>query len=66
MRWIGEFAYELAPPPTFSAIYLIFHVSMLYWYIPDESHILQYDSIELDNRFTYFEEPIAILASDVH
>ncbi|WMV13413.1 hypothetical protein MTR67_006798 [Solanum verrucosum] len=62
---VGEVAYELALPPTFSAIHPVFHVSMLRRYVPDESHVLQYDAVELDDRLTFVEETVAILARDV-
>ena len=65
LRTVGEVAYELALPPAFSAIHPVFHVSMLRRYIPDESHVLQYDAIELDDHLTFVEEPVAILARDV-
>ncbi|WMV46012.1 hypothetical protein MTR67_039397, partial [Solanum verrucosum] len=65
LRTVVEVAYELALPPAFSAIHLIFHISMLCQYVHDESHVLQYDAVELDDRLTFVEELIAILASDV-
>ncbi|WMV18792.1 hypothetical protein MTR67_012177, partial [Solanum verrucosum] len=65
LRTVGEVAYELALPPTFSAIHPVFHVSMLRRYVPDESHVLQYDAVELDDRLTFVDEPVAILARDV-
>ena len=65
LRRIGEVAYELALPPAFSAVHPVFHVSMLRRYIPDESHVLRYDSVELDDRLTFVEELVAILARDV-
>ncbi|XP_049406129.1 uncharacterized protein LOC125869726 [Solanum stenotomum] len=65
LRTVGEVAYELALPPVFSAIHPVFHVSMLRRYVPDESHVLQYDAVELDDRLAFVEEPVAILARDV-
>ncbi|WMV07595.1 hypothetical protein MTR67_000980 [Solanum verrucosum] len=65
LRTVGEVTYELALPPGFSAIHPVFHVSMLRRYVPDESHVLQYDAIELDDRLTFVEEPVVILARDV-
>ncbi|XP_049378030.1 uncharacterized protein LOC125856072, partial [Solanum stenotomum] len=65
LRTVGEVAYELALPPVFSAIHPVFHVSMLRRYVPDESHVLQYDAVELDDRLTFVEEPVAILSRDV-
>ncbi|XP_055800318.1 uncharacterized protein LOC129869700 [Solanum dulcamara] len=47
------------------AIHLIFHVWMLHRYVLDESHVLQYDTIELDDHLSYIEERVAILARDV-
>ncbi|WMV29302.1 hypothetical protein MTR67_022687 [Solanum verrucosum] len=57
LRTIGEVSYELALSPVFSAIHPVFHVSMLRWYVPDESHVFQYDAVELDDRLTFVEEP---------
>ncbi|WMV16380.1 hypothetical protein MTR67_009765, partial [Solanum verrucosum] len=65
LRTVGEVAYELALPPVFSSIHPVFHVSMLRRYVPDESHVLQYDAVELDDCLTFVEEPVAILARDV-
>ncbi|XP_055814620.1 uncharacterized protein LOC129884329 [Solanum dulcamara] len=35
-------------------------------YISDKSHVLRYDSIELDDHLTFVEQPIAVLARNVH
>ena len=50
LRIVGVDFYELSLPPAFSAIHPIFHVSMLRRYLPDESHVLQYDAVELDDE----------------
>ena len=65
LQRIGNISYELALPPAFSAMHPVFHVSMLHQYIPDKLHVLQHDIVELDDRLTFIEEPIAILARDV-
>ncbi|WMV08050.1 hypothetical protein MTR67_001435 [Solanum verrucosum] len=65
LRTVGEVAYELALPPAFSAIHPVFHVSMLSRYVPDESHVIQYDAVDLDDSLRYIEEPVVILARDV-
>ncbi|WMV30044.1 hypothetical protein MTR67_023429 [Solanum verrucosum] len=65
LRTIGVVTYELALPPTFSTIHPIFRVSVLRWYVLDESHMLQYEEVELDNHLTYIEEPVANVARDV-
>ena len=58
---VGEVAYKLALPPILSVVHPVFHVSMLRKYIPDESHMISLDSVELGPDLTYEEEPIAIL-----
>ncbi|WMV38029.1 hypothetical protein MTR67_031414 [Solanum verrucosum] len=65
LRIVGEVAYELALPPAFLAIHPVFHVSMLRRYVPNESHLIQYDAVDLDDSLRYIEEPVAILARDV-
>ncbi|XP_049348958.1 uncharacterized protein LOC125813508 [Solanum verrucosum] len=62
---VGKVAYELALPPTFLAIHLVFHVSILRRYVPDESHVLQFVVVELDDRLTYIEKQVAILERTV-
>lgn len=56
LRRVGEIAYELALPPRLSVVHPVFHVSMLRKYIPDESHVIFYDGVELDPNLTYEEE----------
>ena len=57
---VGEVAYKLALPPSLSAVHPVFHVSMLWKYISDESHVISLDSVELGQDLTFEEEPIAI------
>ncbi|PKI41878.1 hypothetical protein CRG98_037748 [Punica granatum] len=58
---IGKVAYRLALPPKLSRIHNVFHVSMLCKYIPDPSHVLSYQPVELNEDLTYEEEPVEIL-----
>ena len=39
----------------------MFHVSMLRKYIPDSSHVLNYESLKIKENLTYEEVPIQIL-----
>ncbi|KAF3631177.1 7-deoxyloganetin glucosyltransferase [Capsicum annuum] len=65
LQTVGEVAYVLAFPPSFSAIHLVFYVFILRQYILDESHVLQWDSIQFDEGLTFVEEPTSILAREV-
>ncbi|PKI36040.1 hypothetical protein CRG98_043564 [Punica granatum] len=58
---IRNVAYRLALPPELSRIHNVFHVSMLRKYMPDPSHILSYQPVELNEDLTYEEEPVEIL-----
>ena len=58
---IGEVAYRLKLPSELARIHDVFHVSMLRKYIPDSSHILRDQPIELKENLTYEERPVQIL-----
>lgn len=58
---VGEVAYRLDLPLSLSSVYSVFHVSMLRCYIPNESHVIFVDLIELDPYLTYEEEAVIIL-----
>ena len=58
---VDEVAYRLVLPPELSRIHLVFHVSMLKKYIPDPSHVLQPQTVEISENLTYEEYPVAIV-----
>lgn len=58
-------AYRLALPPELAQIYNVFHVSVLRKYVPDSSHILQTEPVELQKDLTYVVEPVQILNKEV-
>ena len=58
---IGEVAYRLALPPALSRLHDVFHVSMLKKYFHDPSHVLSYESLDVDLKLTYEERPVEIL-----
>ena len=62
---IGALAYRLAVPPELSMIHPIVHVSMLRKYIPNLSHILTPQAIQLDESLSYEEQPMAIVDRQV-
>ena len=53
---IREVAYRLRLPPELARIHDVFHVSMLRKYIPDPSHVLRDQPVELKEDLTYEEK----------
>ena len=58
---MGPVAYRLKLPPELSRIHGTFHVSMLRKYIPDPSHVLKVQPMQLKENLTYEETPVQIL-----
>ena len=58
---IGQVAYRLALPPALSAVHNVFHVSALRKYIPDDTHVLSYENLELDSDLSFEDQPVQIL-----
>ena len=58
MSKVGPVAYRLKLPPELSRIPDIFHVSMLRKYIPDPSHVLREQPVQLKENMTYEEIPM--------
>ncbi|KAK6143589.1 hypothetical protein DH2020_023937 [Rehmannia glutinosa] len=58
---IGSLAYRIALPLAISGVHNVFHVSMLKKYIPNQSHILCYESLNIRDNLTYEETPFRIV-----
>jgi hypothetical protein len=58
---IGPVAYRLALPPSLAGVHDVFHVSMLRKYVPDPSHVLKYELLQLQENLTYEEIPVKLL-----
>ena len=58
---VGPVAYGLDLPPELSKVHNVFHVSMLRKYIPDPSHVLRDQPVELKDNLTYKEQPMQII-----
>ena len=52
---VGTIAYRLALPPSMSGVHEVFHVSMLWKYIPDLTHVVDWGQIEVDTDGTFEE-----------
>ncbi|KAL4016984.1 hypothetical protein IC575_024655 [Cucumis melo] len=62
---IGPVAYRLALPLSLSTVHDVFHVSMLRKYVPDPSHVVDYEPLEIDENLSYTEQPVEVLAREV-
>ena len=63
---VGPVAYKLKLPPELSRIPDTFHVSMLRKYIPDPSHVLREQPVQLKEILTYEEMPVQIVDRKEH
>ncbi|XP_024027099.1 uncharacterized protein LOC112093250 [Morus notabilis] len=62
---IEKVAYRLALPLALARVHDVFHVSILRKYVPDPSHVLRQEDIELNKDLTYEEQPVKILDNRV-
>ena len=62
---IGNVAYRLELPSGLGGIHLVFHVSMLRKYLPDPSHVIRPQEVQLDENLVYEETPVRILDREV-
>ena len=60
---VGTVAYRLALLPSMSAVYEVFHVSMLRRYTQDPTHVMDWGEIEVDTDGTFEEGPVCIMDS---
>ena len=57
---VGPVAYRLALPPSLSRIHDVFHVSVLRKYIPDITHVLNWNALQvMDGQLML--EPVRII-----
>ncbi|KAF3680253.1 putative cytochrome 83B1-like [Capsicum annuum] len=62
---VGDMAYELALAHDLSTVHPIFHISMLRCYFPNESHVISWELIQLDERLSFVKETVSILNRDI-
>ena len=65
MERVGPVAYRLALPLELAKLLDVFHVSMLRRYRSNPSHILPVQDIQVQEDFTFDEEPKAILDREI-
>ncbi|XP_021717021.1 uncharacterized protein LOC110684892 [Chenopodium quinoa] len=65
IRKVGKVAYKLDLPNELERVHNVFHVSQIRKCIPDVSHVLQPETIEMNENLTYEERSVNILDSKV-
>ena len=60
---IGTVEKRLALPPSMSGVHEVFHVSMLWKYTPDPTHVVDWGQIEVDTDGTFEEGLVCIVDS---
>ena len=62
---VGPVAYRLTLPLELAKLHDVFHMSMLQKYRSDTSHILPVQDIQVQEDFTFDEEPKVILDREI-
>ncbi|MGV7988761.1 hypothetical protein PJP10_30745, partial [Mycobacterium kansasii] len=58
---VGVVAYRLTLPTPLVSVHNVFHVCMLKKYVPDPSHIIRWEQVQLSEDATYILRPTRIL-----
>ena len=58
---VGVVAYRVALPPNLSNFHYVFHVSQLRKYVPDPSHVIPMDEVEVRDNLTVEALPMRIV-----
>ncbi|XP_061345615.1 uncharacterized protein LOC133291375 [Gastrolobium bilobum] len=64
IKRVRPVAYQLVLPPHLSNLHSVFHISQLRKYVPDASHIVQRDDIEVRKDLKFVVRPLKVLARD--
>lgn len=61
LQKVRDLAYRVALPPKLSGIHEVFHVSILWKYVYNPSHVILFEPLEVYKNLTYKEKPVEIL-----
>jgi hypothetical protein len=61
LKRVGPVAYQVALPPHLSSLHDVLHVSQLRKYIPDPTHVVELDDIQLKSNLTFEVSPARIV-----
>ncbi|KAA0032074.1 DNA/RNA polymerases superfamily protein [Cucumis melo var. makuwa] len=62
---IGLVAYCFALPPSLSAVHDVLHVSMLRRYVADQTHVVDFEPLQISENLSYEEQLVEILVREV-
>lgn len=57
LKRVGSVAYQLALPPQLFNLHDVFHVSQLRKYVPDNSHVITPESVQLKDNIIFKPRP---------
>jgi len=57
---VGTIAYRVGLPPHLSNLHDVFHVSQLQTYVPDPSHVIPRDDVQVRDNLTIETLPVRI------
>ena len=60
LRRVGPVAYEIALPPPLTNLHPVFHVSQLRKYVPDPSHVLEMEDLQIRGDLTIEVQPVGL------
>jgi len=60
LRRIGPVAYEIALPPPLANLHSVFHVSQLRKYVPNPSHVLEMEDLQIRGDLTVEVQPVGL------
>ena len=63
LKRVGTFSYQLALPSNLSSVHAVFHVSMLWKYTPDPTHVVDWGYLVIDADGSFKEGPVCIMDS---
>ncbi|XP_058753519.1 uncharacterized protein LOC131626699 [Vicia villosa] len=62
---VGTVTYRVALPPNLSNLHDVFHVSQLRKYVPDPSHVIHLDDVQVRENLTVETMPIRIIDREI-
>ena len=63
LEMVGTIAYQLALPPSLLSVHAVFHISMLWKYTPDPTHVVDSGELVVDVDRTFKEGLVCIMDS---